>query len=94
MGNKVYVGDIGTVITLDTNETISSATTTDIRVKKGDGTITNWPGSLSGTDSVTYTITEDDLSCPGIYKVQAYVVMASWSGLGETAEFQVYDTFE
>ena len=42
MGNKIYVGDIGTVITLDTNESIVGATTTDIKVKKGDGTIATW----------------------------------------------------
>lgn len=94
MGNKMYVGDIGTVITLDTNETISSATTTNIEVRKGDGTITTWTGSLSGTDSVTYTTVDGDFSCSGIYKVQAYVVMSGWSGLGETAEFQVYAAFE
>lgn len=94
MGSKVYVGDIGTVITLNTNETISTATTTDIKVKKGDGTTTTWTGSLSGTDSVQYTIVADDLSCAGIYKVQAYIVMSGWSGLGETAEFQVYAAFD
>ena len=94
MGNKMYVGDIGTVITLDTNETISSATTTNIEVRKGDGTITTWTGSLSGTDSVTYTTVDGDFSCSGIYKVQAYVVMVGWSGLGETAEFTVYGAFE
>ena len=93
MGNKVYVGDIGTLITLDTNESILSATTTDIKVKKGDGTIATWVGSLSGTDSVTYTTVDGDFSCLGIYKVQAYVVMTDWSGLGETAEFRVYAAF-
>jgi|LGVE01.1.fsa_nt_gb hypothetical protein len=94
MGNKIYVGDIGTVIVLDTNEDISSATTTDIKVKKGDGTTATWTGLLFGSDSVTYTIVDGDLSCPGTYKVQTYIVMTSWSGLGETAEFHVYDEFE
>ncbi len=93
MGNKIYVGDIGTVITLDTNETISAATTTDIRVKKGDSTLATWTGSLSGSDSVAYTIADGDLSCSGTYKVQAYVVIPGWSGLGETAEFLVYAAF-
>lgn len=93
MANKIYVGDIGTVITLNTNETISTATATDIKVRKGDGTITTWVGSLSGTDSVTYTVVDGDLSCQGIYKVQAYVVTPGWSCLGETAEFQVYAAF-
>jgi len=94
MGNKIYVGDIGTIITLDTNETITSATTTDIEVKKGDGTITTWIGELYGADSVKYTIVDGDLSCSGIYKVQAHVITSNWSGLGETAEFIVYDVFE
>lgn len=94
MGNKVYIGDIGTVITLNTNETISNATTTDIEVRKGDGTLATWTGSLSGSDSVTYTVVSGDLSCSGIYKMQAYIVMPGWSGLGETTEFQVYNMFE
>jgi hypothetical protein len=58
------VGDIGTVIYLDTNDTFSNDTTTVI------------------------------LSCSGVYKVQAYVVMPGWSGLGETAEFTVHKIFE
>ena len=94
MTNKVYVGDIGTVITLDTNETISSATTTDIKVRKGDGTIVTWAGTLSGSDSVEYIIVDGDLSCSGIYKLQAYIVMSGWSGSGETTEFRVYAAFE
>ncbi len=93
MGNKIYVGDIGTVITLDTNESIASATTTDIKVKKGDGTIATWTGLRSESSGVMYTIVDGDLSCSGIYKAQAYVVMPGWSGLGETAEFRVYAAF-
>ena len=94
MSNKIYVGDIGIIIILDTNETISDATTTDIEVKKGDGTMTTWTGSLSGTDSVEYMIVDGDLSCAGIYKIQAHVVTPAWDCLGNTVEFQVYDVFE
>ncbi len=94
MGNKVYVGDIGTVIILDTNEAIADATVTNIAVRKGDGTITTWLGSLSGTERITYTIVDGDFSCSGIYKVQSQVTKPGWSGLGETAEFQVYAAFE
>jgi hypothetical protein len=94
MGNKVYVGDIGTTLILDTNEGIADATVTDIKVKKGDGTIATWSGSLSGTELITYTIVDGDFSCPGIYKVQTHVTKPGWSGLGETAEFQVYAAFE
>ena len=93
MGNKIYVGDIGTVITLDTNESIISATTTDIKVRKGDGTIVTWTGSRFESDSVTYTTIDGDLSCSGIYKAQAYIIMPDWSGLGETVEFRVYAAF-
>ena len=94
MGNKIYIGDIGTLITLDTNENISTATVTNIKVRKGDGTISTWTGSLSGTDSVQYTIVADDLNCAGTYKVQAYIEMPDWSGSGETAEFRVHNAFE
>ena len=94
MANKVYVGDIGTIITLDTGEDITSATTCDIKVRKGDGTLTTWTGVLSDSNSISYTILAGDLNCTGTYSVQAYIIMPSWRGLGETAQFRVYDTFE
>lgn len=94
MGNKIYIGDIGTTITLNTNETITAATITNIKMRKGDGTIVTLVGELSGADSVTYDFVDGDLSCRGIYKVQAYIEMPDWSGLGETASFQVYGAFE
>ena len=110
MGKKVYVGDVGTLLVLDTNEDISTASTTEIRVKKGDGTIATWNAhkdiiapidtsvieysTQSYTDPVTSVVTYD-LNCAGIYKVQVYIILPTgWSGLGETAEFQVYDVFE
>jgi len=98
MGKKVYIGDNGTELILDTNEDMTNSITRTIKVRKGDGTITEWTNcSFSALEptQIKYVITSDDLSCSGIYKVQAYIVLnTGWSGLGETAEFQVYAAFE
>ena len=95
MGKKIYIGDTGTELILDTNEDITGSTVS-IEVKKGDGTIDEWTGcTIYDTTKVKYVLDSDDLNCAGIYKVQAHVTLLSgWSGLGETAEFQVYDVFE
>ena len=90
---KIYVGDIGTDIILNTNETISSATITNMKVKKPDGTTATWVGALEGTTKIKYTVVEGDLSVAGTYKIQAYVSVSGWTGLGETATFQVYAAY-
>lgn len=97
MGKKIYVGDTGTELILDTNEDIGGATVS-IRVRKGDGTVTEWTSTTYGAipqTKVRHIMGADDLSCSGIYRVQAHVQLTSgWTGLGETAEFQVYSAFD
>lgn len=96
MGKKIYIGDTGTELILNTNEDISGATVS-IKVRKGDGTITEWTAVTYGAPltKVKHVMVADDLSCSGIYRVQAHVQLTTgWTGLGETAEFMVYNAFE
>lgn len=93
--SKVYVGDVGTEIVLGFGVDVSTATVLKIRAKKSDsaGTVIEWDGTLEGTDSVKYIIQAGDLDVAGSWKLQAYVEIASWSGLSETATLKVYEPY-
>jgi len=94
MSDKVYVGDYGTVITVDCGEDISAATITQIKVQKPGGTVVTWGASLYGTNYLQYTTVNGDIDESGIWKVQASVTLPSWKGLGETDTFTVYEAYE
>ena len=95
MSSKLYVGDEGTVFEVDVGTDVSSASTTDLKVKKPDGSTTSWTGAAnSGTNTqIDSTITANDLDQAGRYKLQSYVVTPTWTGRGETAEFVVYAAY-
>jgi len=91
MANKTYVGNVGTVIDIDMGQDISGATTTDLYVKKPDGTEATWSGEIYGSNYIRYVIEEDDLNEAGRYYVQPYLVISDWSGYGKTVDFKVYE---
>lgn len=92
MANKIYVGDIGTEILLDTGVNITTATVHNIKYKKPDGTTGTWTGTVKDFTKISYTVQAADLDQAGTYTLQAYVVMVGyWSG--ETVTFIVYGDF-
>lgn len=90
---KVYVGDVGTVILLDTGVDISTATKAAIKVKMPNGATAEWVGTVAETTKVSYTIQAGNLSIKGKHLLQAYVEMPGWIGRGETVNLEVYDPF-
>lgn len=90
--SKVYVGDTGTLIELDTGVSLAGATITEIKVKKPDGTIVTWPATVSGT-SLRYTTTDTSLDISGVWLLQAHVVLPSGEWSGETARMMVHSLF-
>ncbi len=90
---KVYEGDIGTVIELDTGEDISSASTLRIYYTKPSGTTSFWPATLVGTSRLSYTTQSGNLDEDGVWSLQAYVVTASGTWRGETVKLRVYAQF-
>ncbi|MEA2036499.1 MAG: hypothetical protein U9O94_03260 [Nanoarchaeota archaeon] len=93
MSNKIYVEDIGTVITIDTETTVTGAVNPTLRVKKPDGTIVSWDAAVE--DQSLSIITEaGDLNLPGLYYIQAALTIDNWTGRGETAELTVYANFK
>lgn len=90
---KVYVGDVGTVITLDTGVDISAATVREIKVSLPNGRSATWSAALSGTTAISFTTIANTLQLAGTYKLQAYVETPTWSGRGETVTLEVYAAF-
>lgn len=90
---KVYVGSIGTIIDLDTEATITGATSATIMALKPDGTEVEWTGAVNGTTVVRYTTIADDLDQEGVWRLQAKVVMAAGTWPGKTVTMTVYPAF-
>lgn len=91
--SKPYVGDTGTVITLDCGQDISAATARAIEVRKPDGTTTSWTASASGTNAIQCTTLAGTLDMPGRWLLQASVTLPSGQWRGETAQLIVYSPF-
>lgn len=92
MTNKIYLGDTGTEIILDTGEDLTSATVMKI-LYKNKTTSGEWIATVVETTKLRYVTQTDDLDVSGVWKVQAYVEMPSWSGKGNTASFNVLTSF-
>lgn len=91
---KMYVGNVGGVIILDTKTDITGATGIVMKVKKPDNTEVEWSSAVYNSNYVKYTIVADDLNMQGDYQVQAYFTLSGWTGRGETATFEVHKHFD
>jgi hypothetical protein len=98
MAGKLYVGDVGTFIIVDTKVDLTGALSLSFRVRKPDGTEVTWtPVILHTVDFkkyLRYEVQEGDFDQAGEYKLQAYAQVPEdgiyWEGRGETASFVVY----
>ncbi len=93
MMTKVYVGDVGTVITLDCGQNISAATARVIAARKPSGALVSWTASASGTDSITFTTVSGTFDEDGVWKLQAVITLPSGVRRGETANLPVHAHF-
>jgi len=91
MADKIYVGDKGTEIVLDTQTNLTGALVTNIRVIKPDGTVVTWTGSVVDDTKIKYTtsLAASELDLPGRYLLQTFVDTGVWSGHGETVSMTV-----
>jgi hypothetical protein len=83
------VGDIGTIIKVDTGEALAAASTTQIKITKPSGTILTKTGIVTETTKLYYVTIAGDLDEAGIYVIQPYIVFADWSGHGLSAKLLV-----
>lgn len=90
-------------------KTVSGSAITSISIEdSGNGYQANLPVEISGGAGsgaeflvtevkgtmLKYVVQQGDFDQPGIYNLQAYVVLPEWKGLGETVSFEVFDRFE
>lgn len=94
MASKVYRGDIGTAIILDTRSPIDGATKASIKFKRPQGTSGEWVGGVYEGTKIKYIIEDGDLDTAGIWFLQAYVETPAWKGRGETVRLVVFNDFE
>ena len=93
MANKHYVGEIGTDIIVDCGSVITGATNTKLKIKKPDGTLVDWAADIEGTNHLKYTTILNSFNQAGTYYLQASLTISGWTGLGETAIFEIYNPF-
>ena len=87
---EVYVGDVGTEVSLNCGVDISTATVRKILVQKPNTTaVVEWSAMADGANSIRYLTTTGDLDVAGTYLLQPYVELPGLSGKGETVELFV-----
>ena len=93
MAEKIYKGDIGTIVLVDCGSDVSDAITQGLIIKKPDGKIAIWESEVYQNNYLKYVIEEDDFDQSGEYEGNAFVTLPTWSGRGHTFNFTVYDPF-
>ena len=101
MAGKLYIGDIGTFIIVDTKVDLTNAVNAAYYIKKPDGTLVTWaPVVIHTVDFkkyLRYEVKAGDFDQAGEYELQAYAELPEdgdwWKGRGETAKFVVYARF-
>lgn len=93
-GDYVAKDAVGLDIIIDMGTDISAATTTDIKVKKPDGTTATWTGAVYNTNYIKYTTVADDLDQAGVYQLQPDLVISGYEGRGKTVSLRVYDSYK
>ncbi len=103
----VYVGDIGTEIIIAIKEDISSLTDSLFHVQKNNSKTTedwaftvklDWPSDPDYDpqypNAFNYLTQEDNLDVAGVYKIQGWVNLGTWSGSINTILLPVKEKFE
>jgi hypothetical protein len=91
--SKMYVGDTGTLIELDTKADLVGATVAQIKVRKPSGMTVVWPATAVGT-VISYTTVLNDLDTAGTWLLHAYVELPSGKWTGELATLMVTSLYK
>lgn len=91
---KIYIGDTGTAIVLDTGQSLAGASSVSIVALKPNGaTSVTWVGAVVETTKISFTAPVGTFDQAGEWKLQALVVLPTGSWRGETARLTVYWPF-
>lgn len=96
--NEVHVSDIGTVFEVTIKDDtvavdVSTASTKNLLFRKPDGTILTKAASFKTTGAdgiIQYVTISGDLSMPGLWNLQAHIVMSSGNWKSDVATFEVH----
>jgi hypothetical protein len=84
------VGDVGTVLSIDVGVDVSGAVSAKMIFSSPSGDVFSRTASTSG-NAVQYTTTSLDFDESGVWTLQAFVDLGSWSGYSKPAEYVVYN---
>jgi hypothetical protein len=91
---KIYIGQVGVLIELDTQDSLLGATKTEIRYRKPDKSTGAWVGIIDGA-KITYLINNEEvLNLSGSWLLQAYAEGPGWALLGETVTLPIYNVWK
>lgn len=91
--SRSYVGDVGTVVLVETNADLSAATSCKLMVRKPNvAEPVEWTATDDDT-KVRYVIQSGDLDAPGDYLIQPLVTLPSGTWRGETFTWTIYEAF-
>lgn len=93
MANTIYQGDTGLEILVDCGRDISGASQTALSVRLPSGRVRSWSTSVTDERYLRYVTQAGDLAEPGLYRLQASLVLGNWTGRGKTACFHVTPNF-
>jgi hypothetical protein len=94
---RVYVGDVGVKFIVHTGIDLKDAITTQLQVKKSDGTPATWNTTAATVDTMDmeYISETGDLDVVGTYTAYAYVEFSGDSKhSGQAFKFKVWDVFK
>ena len=89
----MIIGDIGSLIELDTGEDISSGSGAKIKYKKPSGDTGEWSATIDDT-KLTYTTADGDLDEAGTWLIQGYLTVGIWTGHTAATEIHVGTVIE
>lgn len=92
--SKVYVGDTGTAIVLDVGQSLAGALAVSVEAQKPNGEAVSWTGAVFESTKVRFVTQAGSLDAPGVWRLQARVVLPSGTWLGEMAKLTVYKPFD
>lgn len=88
----VFVGDVGTRLTLNCKTDVSAAQVMRVVYKKPDGVTGYWTATLHvDTEKIYYDTQAGDLDLGGKWQFQSYIELPAWKGHGRIAELQIYN---
>lgn len=87
---KLFSGDVGTIISINMQRDITTATSYSLFVQNPDGTTTSWTPTITNTNFFEYTTVSGDFDQSGEYEIQPRLTLGGWTGSGDPIKFYVF----